>query len=287
MTQETQTEIAEGTTAPIQSEAPIVEAPAGVTDTPETVEETDEQRNARELAERKKRSERQYQGVKRRIDELTADKYAERQARERAEREAETLRSWIQQQQQAKQQSPNDGGPRRDQFDDYESYIAAKAEWSAEQRANQAVEQLRTRMAQEQAQAAQFLQAAQLAQAHQARVKEFAKANPAFAEVMDSDVDVGTAARAIVEMEDGPAVMLALHQNPEIAERLRASSPYMQGIILGQLSASLKSRPPVSKAPAPGTPVGSKPASTHKDPSQMTDAEFAAYRRRQIAQRGR
>jgi len=61
------------------------------------------------------------------------------------------------------------------------------------------------------------------------------------------------------------------------------------GIILADIKAKKVSQPTVkrvSSAPAPITPVQPKPTAEN-DPSKMTDAQFADWRRKQIKQRGK
>ena len=52
-------------------------------------------------------------------------------------------------------------------------------------------------------------------------------------------------------------------------------------------AAKSNAKPKPSNAPAPIEPVRGGGVAMEKDPAQMTDAEFAAWRRRQIAQRNK
>jgi hypothetical protein len=77
-----------------------------------------------------------------------------------------------------------------------------------------------------------------------------------------------------------------LGKNHDLAAQIAALDPVSAAIRIGELAASL-TRPTPKKttgAPPPISPVGGR-ASTSKDPSQMTDAEFAAWRREQIKRR--
>ena len=93
---------------------------------------------------------------------------------------------------------------------------------------------------------------------------------------------------AIMRSENGEDVAYHLGKHPEEARAIIALRPMDQVLAIGALSAKLKAEPPKprtpSNAPAPIRPVGGT-AVTTKDPSDMTDAEFAKWRRSQIAQR--
>lgn len=248
----------------------------------ETVEETDEQKNERTLRERQERSERQYKGVQRRIDELTRDKYAERAARERAEREADELRQRV----LGNQRQPQEDGPqppRREDYQDYEAYIDARAEYRAalvfEQRLQEASRQAQQRQSQEQVARSVQQDRAAIAQS----ADKFRATAKDFDEVM-AGLDVPSTPvmeRAIARTENPAAVLYALGKKPEVAQQIAALDPVDQAKAIGAIEFALKSRPPqVSKAPAPGNPVGGKPSLPSADPTRMSYDEFVAWRRR-------
>jgi DNA repair exonuclease SbcCD ATPase subunit len=273
---EFQAEVAAGNAAP-ESDPPLTTAQPGATDTPETVEETDEQKNARELNERQERAKKRNDGIQRRFDELTRDKYAERQARERAERDADELRKQL----TGRQQQPEaDGSPKRESFADYEAYIEAKAEYKAEQKAR-AVFDERTKAYQQAQHKAQAIHRAQrIAQEYGQRVQAFAKEQPDFANVANDDTVLNDDAISILlELENAPALIYALHKSPQLVERLNSAPANKQGVILGEISASLKKSPQVSNAPAAGAPVGGK-ASPTKSLADMDYDEYVKARRR-------
>jgi hypothetical protein len=76
--------------------------------------------------------------------------------------------------------------------------------------------------------------------------------------------------------------------NPEEVTRISNLSPVRQIAEIGKLEAKVSDvvvKPvTVSKAPAPIEPIGTR-GSSSKDPSEMTDNEFAKWRKAQIAQR--
>jgi hypothetical protein len=81
--------------------------------------------------------------------------------------------------------------------------------------------------------------------------------------------------------------MAYLVNNPKEAERIATLSPARQAAELGKIEAKFPSAVKdvaVSKAPAPIKPIGSH-GSASKTPEQMTDKEFADWRKKQIAAR--
>lgn len=240
------------------------------------VEETPEQRAEREKAEAKKRDERRARKLNERFRELTDTIKAKDALIERIVGAQATQRPQAQE---------TDQQPRREQFGDYDEYIAAHARWVARQEFSQLSRAQQQQQAAAQAQIVENLRRVALTQTHSERVQSFAKSNPDFQEVFDSDVDVGAAGEAIMEMDDGPAVMLYLHRNPSMADKLRNASPRLQGVMLGQISAALKSRAPqVSKAPAPGKPVGGQSAAPSRD---LSTADYDDYVKQRRAARSR
>lgn len=249
------------------------------TGAPETVEETEQQKAERIVQERKVREERARRKINARFGELTE------QIRQK-DRIIETLAGRAPQPGVTQPGPAGDGAPRREQYESYEDFVEARAEWRAERKAQETVQRHLEGLTRQQREAVERFQAIQTAERFAQRVEEFGSSNQAFAEVLESDVDIGTAGAVLMEMEDAPQIMLAIHQNPKIAEQLRSASTHQQGVILGRLSAELKAKPPqVSKAPEPGNPVGGKPAAAAKDPNRMTYDEFVKWRRDQIAKR--
>lgn len=269
-----------------ESEAPVEQESPGVTDTPETVEETDEQKNARELAEREERSKRRAKGIEKRFAELTADKYAERQRAERAERIAEELQRKLSG--QPAQPTEGKGPPRKEDYADFDAWVEAKAEYVAEQKALAIVERREREMqeAQQRQAAQQYL--SQVETQHQQRLSSYLKSHPDFSEAAEAhDVFVNDVASTLIKMmDDGPAVVHAIAKAPELANRLNSAPPHMQGVILGEIAAKLKDRPPqVSKAPAPGAPVSGK-ATSAKRLEEIEDVdEWLKARERQLKRR--
>lgn len=95
---------------------------------------------------------------------------------------------------------------------------------------------------------------------------------------------------AIFEADEPKALIeyLADPDNADEADALARMSPIQVGRAIAKLEAKLAAKPETkpqpSKAPPPLEPVKGQ-GTLAKDPNAMTDAEFATWRRRQIAQR--
>lgn len=90
----------------------------------------------------------------------------------------------------------------------------------------------------------------------------------------------------VILESDKPAKLLHhLGTNPDLAADLADLTPTQLARKLDRIERDMSesAKPKTSQAPKPLTPV--KGANTSKDPSSMTDAEFAAWRKAQIAQR--
>lgn len=251
---------------------------ADPTGAPAKVEETEQEKAERIVQERKVREDRARRKINARFSELTA---------EAREKDA-LIRELIQQRSPAQPQQRTDGDPEPDQekFADYGEFLRAQARWVARQEAKSTIKAQRDAWEVEQQQRRASEAAAQLGHSHLQRVSAYAKTNPEFATVLESDVEIGGHAPALIAMmDDGPAVMLAIAKNPELADRLNSAAPVMQGVILGQISAALKSRvPQVSKAPAPGKPVSGQSSGGGKD---LATAEIDDYIKQRRAARSR
>lgn len=100
----------------------------------------------------------------------------------------------------------------------------------------------------------------------------------------------------IVESERGPEIAYYLGTNLEEAKRIVQMSERQAAVALGKIEAKLESsvsketpvpvkKVEVSKAPPPPPKIDAVEPAVDKDPATMSDAEFAKWRRRQIAQR--
>lgn len=101
-----------------------------------------------------------------------------------------------------------------------------------------------------------------------------------------------TMVELVEETENGPGVLYYLANNRDeaahIARMDERSAARAIGRIESKLEGPVKPAPPpkpVSKAPPPPPQIEAVEPAVSKDPSEMSDAEFAKWRRRQIAQR--
>lgn len=254
-----------------------------VTGEPEAAVETDEQKNAREVSEARDRSERKLRGVEKRIHELTSDKYAERKARERAEAELDAIRQYQRQPQQP-QRDPN-AGPTREQFTDYESYVEARAEWKAGTASRNQFEQFARSLVEQQQQQALQERARKVESKLTTDIAEYSKANPDYIKTVAALDDIPATpamSQAILEADSPARIFHALAQNPKEAARIAALDPVSQVRAIGRLEEKLaSSTPQLSKAPAPGTPVGSR-----SGPSSAPPEDMESFMRWRAKQRG-
>lgn len=239
-------------------------------DTP-APEETDEQKNERvqaEAAEKaRQREEKRQQSVQKRINELTAEKYsAQKVAEQLAEQNARILALLEGKQAPAAQ---NDGEPKREQFTDYEEFVTARAEWRAEQKAKAIIEKFSTEQKESQTKQTRESEEAKVQKDFLERRTAVEKSIPDFKDVV-SDWEPrlpDSVVETIIRMPDGPLISYHLAKNPELEAQFRDSPAYMHGVLLGQLSATLKSQTKVTAAPTPGKPVAQKPGTSDGPPS--------------------
>lgn len=253
----------------VAPESEALEGQAVAADTTETVAETDEQKNQRELEERKQRSEKQSRGIQRRFDELTAEKHQEK-------REKEQLLALVQQlvgrgQVPQSTEQPLTRGP----DEAYEDWVTRKAEWKAEQKAARVLdERLGAHEKQAEQQRVQNT-VAQVRAQFESRMQEFAGKQADWNDVVatNDDVHIPDAAAGLIHRDpDGPAILYAIGKNPALAAQLRGD-PFQQAMVLGQIKATLKGSPQVSKAPTPGKPVGSRSGPVDNGPDDSDSME--------------
>lgn len=210
-------------------------------------------------------------GVQKRIDKLTQQRY-EREARIR---ELEAKLAEQERKSQAAQPEPDPS-----QFDTWEKYLDAKVEYEAGKKIRE-IEQQR---------AIQQKQMERLAGFNE-RAASIRQANPDFDVVLQSAA-VGvsdTVMETILESDDGPSLAYYLAKNPTELYKLNAMNERQQVLELGRISARLSAKPElrkVTQAPPPPPKVQGA-GSGQKDLANMSDKEYAEFRKRQDAQRKR
>jgi hypothetical protein len=181
---------------------------------------------------------------------------------------------------------PQQGEPKLDDFTSYEDYISAKAEYIAEQRVTSTLQEAQRRSATEKAQAAQ--QSA--VEAFKSRVATATAELPDFEDVIaESTIPLPQhMEQAIYDSDVGPhlAYYLATHEDEALA--LAKMNPISAVRSLGRIEAKIENgfykKAQKSNAPEPSVPAGTQ-AKVTKNPSEMTDAEFAAWRKSYIKNR--
>ncbi len=204
-------------------------------------------------------SKRHKGGFQKRIDELTRRVAEERREKERL---LSLVESTVQKPKATQEAQAQSAEPRREDFEDYEAYLEARAEFRA-------VKALETRLA-----AVEKQRSEESAQAQRQRVaQEFAaKINDArtkyadFDEVTSADVPVTSImSQTIMESEKGPELVYYLGKNSAEAARIAALSPTAQARELGKIEERLSLKPvKASNFPEPIKPVGAR--STGGDP---------------------
>lgn len=219
-------------------------------------------------------------GVQKRIDRAVREKYE-------AQAEAKMLKERLDRIEQNLQQNhrpdrPIDNSePRIDNFDDFDKYVAAKAEWIASKKINETLQERERRAAEERVAAAHY----KAVDGWQQRVEQATAELPDFEEVLSSsDVPMSDFMRdAIIDSDLGPKVAYWLANNPDEAKKIASMSPLATVKAIGRLEERLESQAKAPKkptsAPAPLTPVGGK-ASVAKDPGKMSDAEYLEWRKK-------
>lgn len=163
--------------------------------------------------------------------------------------------------------------PKREAYTDPDAYDEALIEWAAKQTEGRVRESVKTETAQEAAKRG----AQELADKWVRNEQAFAEEHPEYEEAQS---DVGTritqsVAIAIAAEDQGPAIVLHLHQHPEEADRLNALSPVHAAIAIGKLAAQL-SQPAAQPKPKPNpiTPVGARQKAGTRSPDEMSGDEY-------------
>lgn len=218
---------------------------------------------------------REPKGVGKRIDELT------RNWRE-AQRQNERLLAMLEQRNQAPpaQQEPEKKSLKDFNYDEnsYRDHLYTEARKHAEEAAKQAGIKWK---------------AEQDAISRRAKFDERVMQFKATVEDYDDVVTEGTPiseamADAVMDSDEAGALMYYLGNNRDVALKLYHLSPAKAGREIQKIEDRLvaerkkAAEKPVSKAPEPPPKVeGGDPGSVEKDPSQMTDAEFSKWFRKQ------
>ena len=221
-------------------------------------------------------------GVQKRIDRAVRQKY---EAEARTKMLEERVASMEQQRFQPQRQEIDISEPTIDKFDNFDQYVAAKAEYIAKKQ----IESTLTAREQQQRAAYEAAERSKTADSWNKRIAAATAEMPDFEEVLaSSDVPMTPPMQqAIMESDIGPKLAYYLANNPDEAEKIAGMSPIGAIRTLGRIEERLATAKPAVKttdAPPPIKAIGAS-SSVTKDPSKMSDAEFAAWRKNQIKAR--
>jgi signal recognition particle GTPase len=215
-------------------------------------------------------------GVQKRIDRAVRQKY---EAEARAKMLEERIAAIESRQVAPSRQAIDESEPTIDKFDNFDQYVAAKAEWIAERKINQTLTEREKRQAAER----EATERAKTVDSWNKRIMQATAEMPDFEDVIaSSDVPMTSAMQqAIMESDIGPKLAYYLANNQDEAVSIANMSPIGAIRALGRIEERLSSQKPAVKttsAPPPIKPVGSR-AAVKKDPNSMSDAEYAKWRK--------
>lgn len=203
-----------------------------------------------------------------RIDQLTA------QLRQK-ERELEAART---------QSTPKpEAAPKREDFDDYESYIEAKAEYKALQAAEKRLAEAEKLAKERESQAQEIHAQTQFMEARERTLDKGGELYPDFEQVVSQeDLSITPVmADAILLSDKGHELWYHLGKNPEEADRIAGLPPAKQLMELGRLEVTLSGKKP-SSAPKPTTTINPRGANANALSDRLGIDEWMKKRREEV-----
>lgn len=250
---------------------------------------------ANDQGESARNPDKQRDSVNERFDKLTRDLYELRSERDRDRYEIESRNRRIQElEAQLQTAKPSQVAP--DKFPTLEEHGYDEGKFQAAVAAHIAkvTREQGTEAAREVLKAEREAEAARRAgETWATKAAEFSKSKPDFQDkvLRAPTLPVTNEMQQILRGHElGPELLYHMVENREAAlaiARLPLASQLMEvGRIAERIAAAKAApKPPVSQAPPPTPKVDGAAAQVEKDPATMSDAEFAKWRRRQIAQR--
>lgn len=240
-----------------------------------------------------------------RIDELTTEKYAERRRADLAEQRNRDLEQQLQLREEPKDKPAPKPRPKLADFGyDQEKYEDAVFEWSQDHFAGVARETVREELRAANEKRAEVRREATFEE----REQEYASANPDYMELTRSeDLKISTVLKDVVtDSPIAPQIFHYLAKNKALAAQISQLPNLAVAREVGRIEARLENTGPAtsptspaaapvnalapSAPPAPPLKVSSAPPPTPKvdavapvvsvDPNNMTDKQFAAWRRK-------
>lgn len=246
---------------------------------------SDEDRQAQEDQDRRDQEATEAKPwFRKRIDEITRQKYAEKQRADEAERRSAEMEARIQKIEQESKQEPPKPATRPERkkfFDEYEdpddamaAYAEAVADWKL---SDYTAKQQQERQRQQQTQQAQQQEQAfedkrrKTAEAGQKKYSNWEEVVYSIPEALMPPV----LANAIVEMDGGEGVAYYLGNNLDEAERISRMSPYALVAELGKIDARLSKKTNTRAKPPEtvSTVRGAKASGRTPDPDKDEESE--------------
>lgn len=216
-------------------------------------------------------------GVQKRIDRAVRQKYEAEARTKILEERVAAMESQQTPQPSTRQAEPSE--PTIDKFDNFDDYVAAKAEYIAKKQ----IESTLTERELRQKAAHEAAERTKTADSWAKRIDAATVEIPDFEEVLaSSDVPMtASMQQAIMESDIGPKLAYYLASNPDQATAIAGMSPVGAIRAIGRIEERLATTKPEVKttnAPAPIKPVGTR-ATVAKDPGKMSDAEYEKWRK--------
>lgn len=255
-----------------QSDVIVESSPQVEAETPETVEPVENQEakdpEQTETTEDDDNGDSLPNGVKKRIDKLTRQKYEAIAEVNRLKAEFEALKA---------QNAPKSVEPNMSDFDTFEDYTEALAEYKYAQK-QQAQAQYYSQQAQAQA----------IAQDWQSKVEKVRAVAPDFDEAFKNVAEITFAQStldAVAGHEKGAEIAYLLGKDPVKAYQIASLPPMQQLMAIGEIAAKTNLTKPktVTNAPPPVKPVSGK--SSIVDPNNMSIKEWVEHRNKQLRQK--
>ena len=209
-------------------------------------------------------------GVKKRIDKVTRQKYEAVAEANRYKAELEQLRAQI---------APKQEAPDISQFDTLDEYVEAVAEYKLNQK-TQATQSQQAQQTQAQAQAQDWV----------AKVDKVRSVAPDFDDAFNNVASIEfapMALEAVAQHPKGAEIAYMLGKNVSEAYRIAALPPTQQLIAIGEIAAKTNVPKPkaVSSAPPPVKTISGGNVTT--DPSKMSTSDYIKWRNDQQRQKKR
>ncbi|HMY28733.1 MAG TPA: hypothetical protein PK211_07105 [Agitococcus sp.] len=255
-----------------QSDVIVESSPQVEAETPKPVEAVENQEakepEQTETTEDDENSDSLPNGVKKRIDKVTRQKYEAIAEANRLRAELEQLRAQF---------APKAVEPQMSDFDTFDDYTEALAEYKFNQKAQA-----------QQQQASQQQQAQKVAQDWQSKVEKVRAVAPDFDEAFANVAEITFAQStldAVAGHEKGAEIAYLLGKDPVKAYQIASLPPMQQLMAIGEIAAKTNLTRPktVTNAPPPVKPVSGK--SSIVDPNSLSMKEWVAYRNKQLRQK--